>query len=76
MSYLNVASGTVVSDLPGEQRAGFIRRTYVHVAGAIAAFALVESYLLSLGWGEVMLQYMSVSRWSFILMFVSFNLNA
>ena len=34
MSYLNVGSGQVVSELPGEQRAGFIRRTYAHLAGA------------------------------------------
>jgi len=42
MSYLNVANGAVVAELPGEAKAGFIRRTYTHVALAIAAFALIE----------------------------------
>ena len=44
MSYLDMSSGAVVSQAPAEQRVGFIRRTYTHVAGAIAAFALLESY--------------------------------
>ena len=34
------------------ERAGFIRRTYLHVAGAIAAFALLETWLISAGFGE------------------------
>ena len=58
MSYLNVASGAVVSELPGEQRAAFIRRTYGHLAMAIAMLALMEAQLLSLGLGPVLLSYL------------------
>jgi hypothetical protein len=72
MSYLNVASGAVVSELPGEQRAGFIRRTYTHVAGAIAVFAILEAYLLSLGWGETALALLSQSSWSWLLVLGAF----
>lgn len=36
-----------VADAPSEVRAAFIRRTYSHLAGAIAAFVLVEYFLLS-----------------------------
>ena len=43
MSYLNAATGAVVSELPGEAKAAFIRRTYGHLAMAIAAFALLVS---------------------------------
>lgn len=67
MSYLNVASGTVVSSLPGEQKAGFIRRTYGHLALAIALFAAVESQLLSLGFGEQMIALLQTSKWSWLL---------
>ncbi|NND83282.1 MAG: permease [Gammaproteobacteria bacterium] len=58
MSYLNVASGQVVADLPGERRAAFVRRTYGHLAMAIAALAVVESQLLNMGMGPVMLQFL------------------
>ncbi|MEO0368310.1 MAG: Bax inhibitor-1 family protein [Pseudomonadota bacterium] len=72
MSYLNVASGAVVSELPGEKRAGFIRRTYTHVAGAIAAFALLESYLISLGLGEAAVGLLAQSSWSWLLVLGAF----
>lgn len=72
MSYLNVASGAVVSELPAEQRAGFIRRTYSHVAAAIAVFAVLEAYLLSLGWGETAVALLSQSSWSWLLVLGAF----
>ncbi len=72
MSYLNVASGAVVSELPAEQRAGFIRRTYGHVAAAIAVFAVLEAYLLSLGWGETAVALLSQSSWSWLLVLAAF----
>ncbi len=74
MSYLDVASGAVVSDLPGEQKAGFIRRTYGHLAGAIAAFALLESQLIKMGLGEQMMAMLSTSRWSWLLVLGAFML--
>ena len=74
MSYLNVASGAVVSTLPGEQKAAFIRRTYGHLAIAIAAFALLESQLLKLGLGEQMMAMISTSRWSWLLVLGAFML--
>ncbi|HEX4591708.1 MAG TPA: hypothetical protein VH120_17355, partial [Gemmataceae bacterium] len=37
--------------IPAE-RAAFIRRTYLHVAGAILAFAGLEAFLLNTGVGE------------------------
>ena len=74
MSYLNVASGAVVSTLPGEQKAAFIRRTYGHLAIAIAAFALIESQLLKLGLGEQMMAMLSTSRWSWLLVLGAFML--
>ena len=72
MSYMNVASDAVVSELPGEARAGFIRRSYVHVAGALAAFAMLISFFLSLGWGETALQLLATSRWSWLIVLAAF----
>ena len=72
MSYLNVGSGAVVSELPGEQRATFIRKTYTHLAGAIAVFAILEAYFLSLGWGEKAVALLSQSSWSWLLVLGAF----
>ncbi len=67
MSYLNAGSGTVVSQLPDEARAGFIRRTYTHLAGAIAAFALLESVLINMGAGEIAMSVLATSKWSWLI---------
>lgn len=72
MSYLNVASGDVVADLPGELKAGFIRRTYAHVAGAIALFALLEAKLISMGWGEKAMMLLAQSKWSWLIVLAAF----
>lgn len=74
MSYLNVASGAVVSELPGEQKAAFIRRTYGHLAIAIAAFALIEAQLLRMGLGEQMMAMLATSKWSWLLVLGAFML--
>jgi len=74
MSYLDVASGAVVSELPGEQKATFIRRTYGHLALSIAAFALVEWQLLQLGLAEPILRMLSVSPWTWLLVLGAFML--
>ena len=74
MSYLDVASGAVVSELPGEQKAAFIRRTYGHLALAIAAFALVEAQLLQMGLGEKMFAMVSTTPWSWLIVLGAFML--
>lgn len=72
MSYLDVASGSVVSALPGEQKAAFIRRTYLHLAGAIAAFAGLEAFFLSLGWGQAALEMLAVAPWTWLIVLGAF----
>ena len=42
----------VVAQSEASVRAAFIRRTYLHLAGAIAAFAAVEALLLQTSFGE------------------------
>ncbi len=72
MSYLNVSSGAVVSELPGEAKAGFVRRTYGHLAAAIAAFALIEAQLISMGWGEQAMALLATSKWSWLIVLGAF----
>ncbi len=67
MSYLNAGSGTVVSQLPEEARAGFVRRTYTHLAGAIGLFALLEAALINMGAGEIAMQVLATSKWSWLI---------
>src|SRR6478735_6261209 len=47
-SSLTVPRGVCIVDAEPSERASFIRRTYANLAGAIAAFAIIEAYLLSL----------------------------
>lgn len=72
MSYLDASSGHVVASLPGEAKAGFIRRTYGHLAVAIAAFAALETYFISLGWGEQAMALLAVSKWSWLVVLGAF----
>jgi len=67
MSYLNVGSGNVVASLPGEARAGFIRRTYAHVAGALALLAIVEAVLLKAGAGQVLLGFLGAGTMNYLI---------
>ncbi|MGI9036101.1 MAG: Bax inhibitor-1/YccA family protein, partial [Pyrinomonadaceae bacterium] len=41
-----------------EERAAFIRKTYTHLAGAIAAFVLLEAFLISSGIGGLLARAM------------------
>jgi FtsH-binding integral membrane protein len=48
-----------VSEAAATDRAAFIRRTYVHLAGAVAVFAGLEAALLSQPWVETMVRSMT-----------------
>ena len=72
MSYMNAGSGNVVAALPGEEKAGFIRRTYGHLAIAIAAFALIEYQLIAMGFGNKALALLSTSSWSWLIVLAAF----
>ena len=59
MSYLNAGSGMVVSQAPEEARAGFIRRTYAHVAMAVAATAAFVAFLIAAGVAPLILSFLT-----------------
>lgn len=72
MSYLDVASGAVVAQQPGEVKARFVRKTYLHVAGALAAFAILVSQFIALGWGDVAMSLLATSKWSWLIVLGAF----
>jgi len=67
MSYMNAGSGSVVAALPGEARAGFIRRTYAHVAASIALLAIVEGILLNAGLGPILLSFLGAGTMNYLI---------
>jgi len=62
----------VIIDQPEETRASFIRKTYAHLAGAVAVFAFLEMLMQSMGFGEVALRMIGTSRFSWLLVMVAF----
>jgi hypothetical protein len=52
MAQLDIHTGTLVANASETERAGFIRRTYLHLGGAILAFVGVESLLIQSGIAE------------------------
>lgn len=56
---------TVAQSRPSE-RAQFIQKTYLHLAGAIAAFILVEFFLFQTGLAELMFRLVAGSRFTWL----------
>ena len=56
-----------VSELAEESRAQFIRKTYGHLAGAIALFVLLEAVFFSIGLHTVVLSLLGTSRFSWLI---------
>ena len=73
-SYTNPYAYNMVADSPESVRVEFIRKTYWHLAGAIALFAILESVFLSLGFGEAALVILGTSRFSWLIVLGAFML--
>ena len=74
MSHLDVGSGQIVANAAESERASFIKRTYVHLAGAIAAFAVLETALLQSGVANSFMGMLAGSRWSWFIVLGAFML--
>ncbi len=59
--------GVIAADAPLAERSSFIRKTYVHLAGAILAFMLVEWLLLNSPFAPEMVHTMLGSRFGWLL---------
>ena len=62
-----VYSLQTAADSSVAERAGFIRRTYLHVAGAIAAFALLEVFIFKAGYAEGIAKTLLGSTYSWLI---------
>ncbi|NJO41663.1 MAG: permease [Cyanobacteria bacterium CRU_2_1] len=62
---------TVAQSRPSE-RAKFIQKTYLHLAGAIGAFIIVEFLLFQLGIAEALTVFVASSRFSWLLILGAF----
>ncbi len=70
-NFTTTFGNTVAEALPGE-RAAFIRKTYAHLAGAVLAFILLETYLIISGAGLYMAQTMLGGRFSWFIVLGAF----
>lgn len=56
MSQLDIGSGRIVANAAESERTSFIKRTYLHVAGALGALAVLEYILINSGVGTEYMQ--------------------
>jgi FtsH-binding integral membrane protein len=69
--YTSTFGNTVADALPAD-RVTFIRKTYIHLAGAIVAFVALEAYLMVSGLGLQIAQTMLGSQWGWLLVLLAF----
>lgn len=72
MAYLDTGTGLVVAQASEAERVGFIRRTYLHLGGAILAFTILEALLIRSGVAESFVAMLSGSKWSWLIVMVLF----
>ena len=58
---------SIAADALPEVRAGFIRRTYGHLAGAILAFVVLEMMLFQTALPEMMMELLATSSYSWLI---------
>jgi FtsH-binding integral membrane protein len=68
----NSTYGNSAADALPEERASFIRKTYLHLAGAVLIFTLLEAYLIMSGAGLALAQTMLGGRWSWAIVLLAF----
>jgi len=74
MSQLDIGSGQIVANATENERANFIKRTYVHLAGAIGVFAILETILIQSGVANSFMAMLSGSKWSWLIVLGVFML--
>lgn len=72
MSQLDINAGAIVANASENERSAFIQRTYLHLAGAIVVFAILEMMLIKSGVAESFVQLLSGSKWSWLVVLAMF----
>jgi FtsH-binding integral membrane protein len=70
--YVNPYTAYAVADSSEALRAEFIRKTYGHLAGAIALFVVLETIFLSIGLDQVALSMLGTSKFSWLIVLGAF----
>ncbi|MGI8555106.1 MAG: Bax inhibitor-1/YccA family protein [Pyrinomonadaceae bacterium] len=70
-TYQNTFGQTAANAMPAE-RAEFIRKTYIHLAGAIAAFVIIEYFLMNSGLAQQIAYTMLGGAGSWMLVLLAF----
>jgi len=68
----NYQYGTVVANAAADERADFIRKTYMHLTGAVVAFAILEAYLVQSGLALQILNMVGVSKYGWLIVMLAF----
>ena len=71
-NYSSTFGNFSAADALPEERVAFIRKTYLHLAGAIAIFVLMEAYLVTSGAGEWVARTMLGSGLSWLVVLAAF----
>lgn len=71
-TYDDFRTGYSAANALPEERAAFIRRTYMHLAGAVLIFVLMEAYLVTSGAGAWVAQTMLGTRYSWLIVLGAF----
>ena len=71
-TYNDFRTNYSAADALPEERASFIRKTYLHLAGALLIFTLMEAYLVLSGAGARIAQTMLGGRWSWAIVLLAF----
>lgn len=69
---LNEVRGITAADALPVERAAFIRKTYLHLAGAILLFAAIETYLIGTGRGIWIASTMLSGQYSWLIVLMLF----
>ena len=67
MAHLDIGSGSIVANAAESERNAFIRRTYLHLGGAILAFVIIEALLIQSGIADSFVQLLAGSKWSWLI---------
>lgn len=72
MTHLDINTGQIVANAAASERTTFIKRTYLHVAGAFVVFALLEMALIKAGFGEQMMSVLATSKYTWLIVLAAF----
>jgi hypothetical protein len=69
---MHVVQGVLAAEAPAAERADFIKKTYLHLGGAVLAFVLLEWALMNSPWAKPMVATMLGGRLSWFLVLGAF----